>query len=355
MKLLRIFFTSCLIFGFQFQMSAQITVSQSSFQQTLDIGKVMKFYFDTLSTRTSVNVGKKGGPNTYDFSSLNFALDFTDTVKNISAYSYLASRYTAGAMTFKGYKSSGGGYEYPIIYFENSSMTQGGNYQVLAGDTVRISHSNPHELFVKFPVTFGDSTHQTSLISDTMRTTAGPFFTQQNNISSTVVVDGWGTLKLPGNVTTDCLRFRFVEESPYNYKEIKYVTNTGILLIIGMQNTEPDTGNVVLDGSVQYVTANPLVSVERTMLVPNTPMLEQNYPNPFNPSTEVRYYLPSEAHVRLSVYSILGEELQVFASGQSAAGWHSVNWNASSRPSGIYFLRLETGTFVATRKLVLLK
>jgi len=339
---------------FAARVEAQITVSQATFQQTLDVGRIMKFQIDTLSTRTMINVGKKGGSNTYDFSNLNFADLSIDTVRDISYYPYLSSRFSAGAMTFKLPKHSSG-YEHPIIYFENSSMTQGGHYNYFVGDTVEVSHSNPHELFVKFPITFGDSTRQTSTITDTAYASGSPFNTGSNSITSTVVVDGWGTLKLPGSVTVNCLRFRFVEEMPYNYKEFKYVTESGGLLVVGSANTQADTGNVLLDGPIQYVTSSGVVSVERDRPLPLTPMLDQNYPNPFNPSTDIRYYVPSESNVRLSIFSILGEELDVLAAGRTSSGWHTLRWSAASRPSGIYFLRFETGTIVTTRKLVLIK
>jgi hypothetical protein len=355
MKCLRLSLAAIALVLFTGRVGAQITVTQASFQQTLGVGKIVKFQTDTLSTRTTFNVGKKGGPNIYDFSGLYFFEWTSDTVRDISYYPYLASEYAAGAVTFRLPKNETG-FEHPIFYFENSSMTQGGHYNLFPGDSVEVAHSDPHELFVKFPVTYGDSARQTSTISVTTLKSGSPIGSpQQNTISSTVVVDGWGTLKLPGNVTVNCLRFRFVEESPYHYKEFRYITDTGALLFVGTDNTQPDTGNVVLDGGIQYLTPVAVTSVERRQFMPGTPMLDQNYPNPFNPSTDIRYYIPSASEVRVSVFSILGEELDVLANGRTGSGWHTLKWNATSRPSGIYFLRFEAGNVVATRKLVLLK
>lgn len=347
--------TLCAPVLFLAQVEAQITVSEATFQQVIAVGRIIRLQVDTLSTRTVVNVGKKGGSNTYDFSNLNFAVMKTDTVRSIAHFPYLAGRFAPGAVTFK-LPKHGTGFEHPIMYFENSSLTQGGHYNYFEGDTVEVAHSNPHELFVKFPVTFGDSTRQTSTITDSTLVSGGLIGSPgSTSITSNVVVDGWGSLKLPGNVTLNCLRVRFVEESPYHYKEFKFFTESGTLLVIGTQNTEPDTGNVVLDGSILYLTSIGVTSVPIDRLVPAVATLDQNYPNPFNPSTDIRYYVPSESEVRLSVYSILGQELDVLVNGKANSGWHTIRWNAASRPTGIYFLRFEAGTSVTTRKLVLVK
>jgi photosystem II stability/assembly factor-like uncharacterized protein len=92
---------------------------------------------------------------------------------------------------------------------------------------------------------------------------------------------------------------------------------------------------------------------------PNVPpkdfSLSQNYPNPFNPSTVISYSLPANGPVTLKVYDVLGREVAVLVSGQMSAGGHSVQWNAENYPSGVYFYRLQAGSFVETKKLVFLK
>ncbi len=83
--------------------------------------------------------------------------------------------------------------------------------------------------------------------------------------------------------------------------------------------------------------------------------LYQNYPNPFNPSTTISYVLPSESRVTLAIYTALGTEIARLVDGRVSAGFHQVDWNAGSHPSGIYFYRLTSGTFTSTRKLLLLR
>jgi Tol biopolymer transport system component len=89
--------------------------------------------------------------------------------------------------------------------------------------------------------------------------------------------------------------------------------------------------------------------------VPQEFWLAQNYPNPFNPSTVIEYTLPEENFVTLSVYNSLGEEVAVLVRGVRSAGVNSVTFDAGKLPSGVYLYRLSAGSFVETRKLVLVK
>jgi hypothetical protein len=89
--------------------------------------------------------------------------------------------------------------------------------------------------------------------------------------------------------------------------------------------------------------------------MPQEYQLSQNYPNPFNPSTTIEYYLPEQADVSVTIYDALGNELEVLFSGNKSAGTHSINWSASNYASGIYFYRLNAGTFNQVKKMLLLK
>jgi len=83
--------------------------------------------------------------------------------------------------------------------------------------------------------------------------------------------------------------------------------------------------------------------------------LYQNFPNPFNSTTIIRYELPTSAHVTLIVYDILGSEGGKLVDEEKPAGSYSVNFNAGSLPSGIYFYQIRAGEFVSTKKMLLIK
>lgn len=89
--------------------------------------------------------------------------------------------------------------------------------------------------------------------------------------------------------------------------------------------------------------------------LPDKYMLYQNYPNPFNPSTKIKYQLPEEAMVSLRIYNIIGEEIAVLVNSVQPAGNYTLEWNASGLSSGLYIYRIEAGTYISVKKLILLK
>ena len=83
--------------------------------------------------------------------------------------------------------------------------------------------------------------------------------------------------------------------------------------------------------------------------------LEQNYPNPFNPSTKIIFAIPIASSVRLDVYNILGEKISTLLNTELGAGRHEVNFDARNLASGTYIYRIQAGSFVQTKKMLLLK
>lgn len=81
-----------------------------------------------------------------------------------------------------------------------------------------------------------------------------------------------------------------------------------------------------------------------------------NYPNPFNPSTDIKYTIPSDAYVTITIYNTLGQEILTLANGEfKKAGSYTIKFDGSNYASGIYFYRLTAGQFNATKKMLLLK
>ncbi len=89
--------------------------------------------------------------------------------------------------------------------------------------------------------------------------------------------------------------------------------------------------------------------------VPDKYGISQNYPNPFNPSTTIDYQLPSSGYTELKVYDVAGRLVRTLVAQQQNAGYYSLRFDASSLPSGVYFVRINVNTFVEIRKMVLMK
>lgn len=83
--------------------------------------------------------------------------------------------------------------------------------------------------------------------------------------------------------------------------------------------------------------------------------LHQNYPNPFNPVTTISFFLPEESEVKLSVFNIVGQPVATLIEGGLSSGEHTIDWDASEMPSGMYIYQLEVGTRIMTRKMTLIK
>jgi hypothetical protein len=83
--------------------------------------------------------------------------------------------------------------------------------------------------------------------------------------------------------------------------------------------------------------------------------LNQNYPNPFNPSTTISFSVPKKSHVLLKIYDLIGREVAELVNKELPAGSYTSQWNAVHAASGIYFYRLQAGSLIETKKLVLLR
>ncbi len=109
--------------------------------------------------------------------------------------------------------------------------------------------------------------------------------------------------------------------------------------------------NGVAYGDTSFIVGINQISSE----VPNEFSLSQNYPNPFNPTTKVKFQIPNSGFVKLIVYDLLGKEIQTLVNQQLSPGIYEVDFDGSNLPSGVYYYKLESGTFTETKKMVLVK
>jgi hypothetical protein len=93
---------------------------------------------------------------------------------------------------------------------------------------------------------------------------------------------------------------------------------------------------------------------------PSTYALEQNFPNPFNPTTQIRYGLPMQSNVKLTIHNVLGQEVARIVDEDQDAGFYEVQWEGKNQEgtavaSGVYFYRIQAGNFVKISKMLFLK
>ena len=129
--------------------------------------------------------------------------------------------------------------------------------------------------------------------------------------------------------------------------------------------TGDTTGNdfVYIIEEVQYyhlclfyrVELNVVTDVDNIISVPADFSLNQNYPNPFNPTTTIQYSIPHGSNVELKVYDVLGNEVAILINEEKERGDYTVSFDATGLASGMYLYRLQAGSFVKTKKMILLR
>ncbi len=107
-----------------------------------------------------------------------------------------------------------------------------------------------------------------------------------------------------------------------------------------------------IDGNYKY---SDVVEINIENELPTKFELFQNYPNPFNPSTTISFALPKSGFVTLKVYNAIGEEIEELVNREMNAGIQNINFDATNLSSGIYFFKLQSGSFSETKKMILIK
>ncbi len=129
-------------------------------------------------------------------------------------------------------------------------------------------------------------------------------------------------------------------------------------------NVEVDTIEFMITDLAYRQAGNKSVYLTKQFILqyalPTEYKLEQNYPNPFNPETRIRYTVPIDEkrktkEVSLIIYDILGNQVRTLVNEQKEPGYYEVDFNAVSFASGVYIYRLQAGSYVSTKKMMVLK
>lgn len=345
---------------------AQITIQTNDFLPA--VGSTVSFpqaigvteaFYDSAAAGS-------GGGHVWDFSSYTFTSPTSQTVVNALTAPRVDTFPSANLVLQFAF-----GNDTSWNYYQSvpSSFTQLGSVTRISGLGDNFSVYDDATPEYVFPMQFNDSWQATR--SRTLISTPDIYTVTHDTTS--YVVDAYGTATYNGN-SVPCLRVASLLEStmityfmgsPFS-SEVR-TTETVEFVAVGFDLLMA-IGRATTSGFVNYFgsASSSFVNVSTDIVEPDPGTLPdgfglaQNYPNPFNPTTDIQFSVPQVSDVRLIVYNVLGQQAKVLVNQQLPAGSYTVDWDGTDQSgntvaSGIYFYRLETGDFTASKKMLLLK
>jgi hypothetical protein len=108
-------------------------------------------------------------------------------------------------------------------------------------------------------------------------------------------------------------------------------------------------------GTLTYLAFNVGVSDIKSSDLISEFIIHQNFPNPFNPTTTIKYHIPELCFVTINIYDVLGNEITTLVNEERPAGAYTIQFDSNGLSSGTYFYRIKAGSFIKTKKMVLLR
>jgi photosystem II stability/assembly factor-like uncharacterized protein len=216
------------------------------------------------------------------------------------------------------------------------------------------------------PDLFADRTQWTANPSDTFPSYQGGVFRSTDSGRTwTALTSGLPRNPLPGQLTvrgTDIFvniwqdGFYFSRDDGNTWKEIAGSTNLSSLALSLFVNDSSIFVGTFGSGTWKLPLST-ITSVKqpKAPAIPASFVLQQNYPNPFNPTTTIRYDIPERCHVLLDAYDVLGRKVETLVDAEKPPGHYQATFDASRFASGVYFYRLQVGSFTQVRKLIVVK
>ena len=338
---------------------SQISFSSSDVQSMYAPGKSWR-YLENSKLSTTLNVG------TASSSAQSWTMPtitYTDTARmdnvlpSSTPYASKFPRAThAQRATFSGDGSTSTYYDFYRITAD-SVISLGDALRLQGSGTDTTEYSFQTHLTILLPLTYGGS----SSYRDSIPIAPGSYIIQR----TTDVCDAFGTVIVPGG-TFQALRDKQTIISQTFYGGVQFSADTSVQFsLLTKEGYETDitpkdknpSGSTIPITGLSYITiiTTPTSIEAQNMTLPVTPLLCQNYPNPFNPTTAISYQLPSVSFVTIKVYDVLGKEVATLVEGVQSAGNYMVRFDGSAVRSGVYFCRLQAGSFNETKKLILVK
>jgi aminopeptidase N len=179
---------------------------------------------------------------------------------------------------------------------------------------------------------------------------------------------GWNKFLVSGNIYQVILNInQNINTNPSFFTmpvQIKINTTSGDTLVTLFNNEQNQNFQFQVIGEPMSIVFDPgnwilktiqSVTEVKNLEVPFEYSLGQNYPNPFNPSTTISYQLPEKELVTIKIFNILGKEVATLVNEEKPAGKYELEFSADNLVSGVYFYKLQAGSFVETKKMILIK
>ena len=154
---------------------------------------------------------------------------------------------------------------------------------------------------------------------------------------------------------TKIILLMFIGLLSLNAQSILSIGGTATLDVSGNADICSDSLSGTVTGNGSFCGTPTDVESEISETIPTEFALRQNYPNPFNPSTKISWQTPISGYQTLKVYDVLGNEVASLVNGEKPAGIYEISFNASQLSSGVYFYKLQLGSFIETKKMTLIK
>jgi hypothetical protein len=337
------------------QVFAQTTITESDIQTAYAVGNQYSSYSDT--TGTQVFVGSASGTEqTWDFRMRPFSYQGSgisiDPASAPQINEFPEANIVTYSVTALPSGDSVGGHTYnqltpTMFWFHGVGGTEGS-----------VTRYSPPLPAMKLPCTYNTTWEYQG---DTNHIIPGLMWTV---MTTNYTIDAFGTVRLPVG-DYPALRMKNVTFT-YSYnvfaglsrtKSITYSFMTrGLAGVTVKIDTTQENLSTVVPEYVMYTRSGTADVIELVgAQIPSEFSLEQNYPNPFNPTSSIRYALPIQTHVTLRVYDMLGRVMQTLVDETQEAGLYEVQLDASGFATGVYFYRLAAGSFVDTKKMLVLK
>ncbi len=349
---------------------SQISISQTDYTSYISIGSTHTSFADTVTE--SVDIGQLGGSNNWDFSDFvphkTFEISYISPVGTPFADTF-ATANTVGYSQFS-FEEGGtvGTGETWTYYSTNNATTHGsGSINIFTemGTTdtsINVTKHIPPFSQYDFPIEFNKIWSVMDSVETTILSEEGNFTTVQKTTYN-IIVDAWGTMKLPSGKTVDALRSReqsistsFIFGIPIGSSvsvHYFFMAKSGESFSVLAASEDPPTSGVI-SGSVGW-SDDAVTDVKKIETIPEEFSLKQNYPNPFNPSTNIEYSINESSVVKLKIYDILGNEVAELVNKTQSPGSYRYSFDGTNLSSGTYLVQLQAGNNFDTMKMTLLK